>query len=123
MIIYGLLSSIFLFLSIFLFWKFYNAYKIFDSAKDNLFYYLKSLNDIEAMIALGFINPFGEYEKWHVRSSKMREYIESRSDLIKNDKIGEFINDMDIFDKSYIRYYVTGCLCVFLFFSVIFIKL
>jgi len=119
MIIKSLLSFVLILLSFFSFWKFYKAYKSFDSAKDRLFNFLKSVNDIDAMKELGFINPFGEYEKWPVRNWKMREYIESRNDLVKNDKIVDFINDMDIYDKLYIRYCGTGCLCVFLLLGVI----
>lgn len=108
-----------LLISIFFFIKYYSAYKRFDISKEKLSEYLASVNEIEAMKHLGFINPFGAKEKWHVASRKMRKYLKERIDLQEKNEISDFLKALDSFEVSFIKYCVTAIICVFICFNLI----
>lgn len=119
-IINGAIFLLLLIIIVFLIKRYLKDYKIYESEKDKLFDYLSIKGDTEALKELGGINLFEVKEKWHVSSRTIREYINSRDDLLKEEEIIRFILIMDNFDKSYISNFILSFILLFILILIMF---
>lgn len=113
MIKYGFSASL-LVIIVFLIKRYINEYKVFDAEKDKLFDFLSEKNEYVALKKLGAINPFGVREKWHVPSRKMREYLYTRDDLLKNIEVQQFLDKLVHFEKAYIQNFIVSLVLTFI---------
>lgn len=94
--------------------KYIHAYKEYNIQLEILFNFLQQKEDIEALKSLGAINPFGVMEKWHVPSRKIKEYLSTREDLLKEKEVLEFLKKLDSFNKAYLIYFMSALIIIFL---------
>jgi hypothetical protein len=88
-------------LILYLFFKYNNFNKQYEKERKVFIEYLNSKGDIDALKAVGEINPFGVYEKWNPSMSKVIKFLELR---IEKDKDSFFINFLKTY-KEFVKHY------------------
>ncbi len=112
--------SLFLLVSIVYFiYCYYKANKIFEKKRQVFVEYLFTSNNIDALKAIGEINPFGVYERRNVPLRKIESYFCSKEEYFTNKTVLQFLNDIDDFKRAYKHYLIPAFILLFVFINIV----
>lgn len=117
-----LLVIILLVAAVILFYEYYFCNKKYEEKRSLFVQYLLSTHDMEALKAIGEINPFGAFERWNPASYKLKKFFEARIEKNNDEKFILFFEDFNEFVKMYKLTLMPAFLFVFIAVSVMLVQ-